>query len=79
MKKDKREILASKAQKIDEELKKLITENSTVKDDMELTLEYNSWQHSYNYRLKTKTGCQQFTVEQLNALKRFLNSINILE
>ncbi len=76
----KKDILAQKAFKINKELRAFLDQNSFKQNDLTLNLHYNSWNGEYSYNLlKGNSTYINFSFEELNKLKNFLNSINILE
>lgn len=81
MKKNK-DIIASKANKVHKELQSFLSENSFASGDLKLDLNY--WpadqKSEFYYLLTRKNQIHfRFSLQELSALKEFLNLVNIVE
>lgn len=85
MAKPKKEVLAAEASKIQEKLASFLKDNSFQSGELTLDLQYNAWaagkgQEPFSYYLKNKNSTAfNFSLQELSALKTFLNSITIME
>lgn len=79
-----KESLAVQSAKLKGEMDSFLQKNSFQHNDLTLSLTYNPY-HAQNgaqpfgYTLKSKTSYMGFSLQELAALKNFLNSISIIE
>lgn len=84
-KKKSKESLAVQSAKLKNEMDGFLKENSFQHGDVKLSLNYNMYHpqnggHPFSYSLQSKNSSYViFSLQELAALKTFLNSINILE
>lgn len=85
MKKNKHISMAEKSKQIREEIAEFLKQNEFTEGDLSLSLTFNPWYETnknppYTYYLKKGSSQSvSYSFEELNALKKFLNSVTLIQ